>query len=99
MPRFAGVIGWPLTYTRSPDLHNAAYRALGIDASYGAFPVAEERLADAIQGARALGFMGLNVTVPHKSAVLPFCEGMDIMTRRLHAANTLVLRDGQLLAH
>ena len=99
MPRIAGVIGWPLTYTRSPDLHNAAYRALGIDATYAPFPVPEERLSDALNGVRALGFMGLNVTVPHKSAVLAFCEGMDIMTRRLHAANTLVYRDGQLLAH
>jgi shikimate dehydrogenase len=97
--RIAGVIGWPLAYTRSPDLHNAAYRALGIEAAYAAFPVPAGKVGDALRGARALGLMGLNVTVPHKEAVVALCDEADPMVRKLAAANTLVLADGKLRAH
>ncbi len=96
MPRIAGVIGWPLTYTKSPALHNAAYRALGLDAVYAAFPVPDERLVDALHGVRALGFMGLNVTVPYKETVVPFCDEIDPTVRKLAAANTLVLGGGRV---
>ncbi|HKA90389.1 MAG TPA: shikimate dehydrogenase [Haliangiales bacterium] len=98
MPRIAGVLGWPLTYTKSPALHNAAYRALGIDAVYVAFPVPDEKLADALHGARALGLMGLNVTVPYKEAVVPFCDELHPTVRKLAAANTLVLAGGKVTA-
>ena len=99
MTRVAGVIGWPLGYTASPALHNAAYRALGIDATYVAFPVARERLGEALAGVRALGFLGVNVTVPYKEAVVPLCDELEPAVRSLSAANTLVVRDGRLAAH
>jgi shikimate dehydrogenase len=71
-------------------MHNGAYRALGIDALYLAFPVEPVRLRDAISGVRALGFLGVNVTVPHKQAVLSMCDRLDDSAREVGAVNTIV---------
>ena len=94
--RLAGVIGQPVEHSRSPALHNAAYRALQMDAVYLAFAVAPENVAAALEGARTLGFMGLNVTVPHKVAVLACCSEIDDSARIVGAANTIVFRDGEV---
>lgn len=87
--RFLGVIGWPVAHSHSPVMQNAALAALGLDWVYGAFPVAPEALAQAVAGARALGFVGLNVTVPHKVAALQLCRP-DALAERVGAVNTLV---------
>ena len=72
--RLAGVIGWPVEHSRSPQMHNAAYAALGMDWAYVAMPVAPARLEEALRGAAALGFAGLNVTIPHKQAAAAICD-------------------------
>jgi shikimate dehydrogenase len=87
--RFLGVIGWPVAHSHSPAMQNAALAALGLDWVYGAFPVAPEALAQAVAGACALGFVGLNVTVPHKVAALRLCRP-DALAERVGAVNTLV---------
>jgi shikimate dehydrogenase len=74
-------------------MHNAAFAALGLDFVYIAFPVAPERLDDAIAGARALGVRGLNVTIPHKEAVLALVDADD-EARRVGAVNTVVFDEG-----
>jgi shikimate dehydrogenase len=71
-------------------MHNAAYQALGIDAVYVPLAVAPENLRDAVAGVRALGFMGVNVTVPHKQAVVPLCEKLDESAAAVGAVNTIV---------
>jgi shikimate dehydrogenase len=96
--RLAGVLGWPLEHTRSPALHNAAYAAAGVDAVYVALPVPPERLAAAVAGLAALGFLGANVTVPHKAAALALCDRLDPVARRAGAVNTLVVEAGGALA-
>ena len=61
--RLAGVMGWPVSRSRSPQMHNAAYAALGIDWAYLPLEVEPARLADALSGLAALGFAGVNVTI------------------------------------
>ena len=91
--RYLGVIGWPVAHSLSPQMQEAGFRALGLDLRYGAFPVEPTRLVDAFAGAEALGFVGLNVTVPHKESVVRLCRPDD-EARRIGAVNTVVFGDG-----
>lgn len=84
-----GVAGSPVAHSRSPEMQNAAFAHLGIDAVYVALAVPPERIAEAVRGAHALGFSGMNVTVPHKQAVLPLCASVDPVAREVGAVNTL----------
>jgi shikimate dehydrogenase len=83
------VLGHPVSHSRSPQMHAAAFAHHGIDAVYVALPVRPERLGDAIRGAHALGFQGLNVTVPHKEAAAALCLGLDEVASEIGAVNTL----------
>jgi shikimate dehydrogenase len=91
-----GIFGFPVAHSRSPAMHNRAFEALGIDARYLAFAVAPESLADAVRGVRALGIRGLNVTLPHKTAIIPWLDEIDPVAREVGAVNT-VIRDGDRL--
>jgi shikimate dehydrogenase len=95
--RLAGVIGWPVSHSRSPQMHNAAYEALGLDWAYVALPVAPPRLADALRGLAALGFAGANVTIPHKQGVVTLCDELSAEAGRAGSVNTITVReDGSL---
>jgi shikimate dehydrogenase len=83
------VLGHPVAHTLSPAMQNAAFRALSLDAVYVAFPVSPERLPEAVRGAHALGFSGLNVTVPHKQAAAKLCTRLDGAAALCGAVNTL----------
>ncbi|MGF1623663.1 MAG: shikimate dehydrogenase [Alphaproteobacteria bacterium] len=97
--RIAGVIGWPVGHSKSPLIHNYWARRYGIDAAYGAFPVAPGRMDEAVRGLAALGLAGANVTVPHKEAALRAADHPDALASRIGAANTLVVRpDGTVAA-
>ncbi len=84
-----GVMGHPVTHSLSPAMHNAAFAELGMDAVYLALAVAPEALPEAIRGAHALGFLGLNVTVPHKEKAAAWCVRLDGVAREVGAVNTL----------
>ena len=84
-----GVIGHPVGHSLSPAMHNAALHALGVDGAYVAMPVLPERLGEAVRGAHALGFFGLNVTVPHKLGVAKLCQRLDHTAELCGAVNTL----------
>ena len=84
-----GVLGHPVAHSLSPAMHNAAFEAVGIDAAYVALPVAPQALPEALRGAHALGFRGLNVTVPHKQRAAELCQALDETARLCGAANTL----------
>lgn len=88
--RLAGVIGWPVSHSRSPRLHNHWLARHGIDGAYVPLPVAPVDLSAAVHGLRAAGFLGANVTVPHKEAVLALCDRVLPAGRRAGAVNTLV---------
>jgi shikimate dehydrogenase len=91
-----GVLGHPVSHSRSPAMHNRAFSVLELAAVYVAFDVSPERLPDAMRGVRALGISGLNVTLPHKSAIMPLLDEVDAVAREIGAVNT-VLRDGDRL--
>jgi shikimate dehydrogenase len=93
-----GIVLHPAGHTRSPAMHNAAFRALGIDAVYLAFDVAPSALPAAIAGARALRIRQLAVSLPHKEAVIELLDSVDETARRIGAVNTVTRRDdGTLL--
>ncbi len=93
--RLVGLLGWPVAHSRSPQMHNAAFAALGLDWVYVPLPVAPAHLGDALRGLRAMGFAGANVTVPHKTAVIPYLDGISPLARAVGAVNTLRVVEGQ----
>jgi shikimate dehydrogenase len=84
-----GVLGHPVAHSRSPEMQNAAFAAAGLDAVYVALAVPPDRLAEAVGGAHALGFQGLNVTIPHKQGVAALCATVDATAAEVGAVNTL----------
>lgn len=88
--RVCGLIGNPVEHTLSPVIHNTLAQRMGQDLVYVPFLVEESRVEDAVKGAYALNVLGLNVTVPHKSAVLPWVKEIDPLAEKIGAANTLV---------
>ncbi len=88
--RVFGVIGYPVKHSLSPDMFNAVFSKLGIDAVYLKFEVKPEELENAIFGAKALGIVGLNVTIPFKEKVLEYVKAVGI-AERIGAVNTVKL--------
>jgi shikimate dehydrogenase len=95
--RLVGLIGDPVGHSLSPRMQNAAFAARALDWAYVALPVEAERLEEAVTGLVALGFAGANVTIPHKIAVVSFCDELDEVAARAGSVNTLVVRDGRVL--
>ena len=94
--KVCGIIGDPIEHTVSPQMHNAAFAKMGIDYLYIPFRVRKEGLGKAIEGMRALNIRGLNVTIPHKVAVIPFLDELDPLAEKIGAVNTIVNEDGVL---
>ena len=93
LPRCFGIIGDPVAQSRSPAMHTAAFASLGLPHHYVAFHVTPAQLGPAIAGARALGFGGVNLTVPHKQRALEHVDRLTDAARRIGAVNTLVFTD------
>ncbi|MGH2729112.1 MAG: shikimate dehydrogenase family protein, partial [Actinomycetota bacterium] len=98
-PHFVGVLGWPLEHTLSPVIHNAAFKRVGLNWVYLAWPVPPEALADAITGMRALGGMGANVTMPHKEGVVELVDELSGDARTIGAVNTIQRFGDRLIGH
>ena len=95
-----GLIGWPVSHSFSPAMHNAAAQALGLNWAYVPLPVAPENVTTAVSGLHALGFRGVNVTVPHKQAVMPLLDELEPGAQAIGAVNTIVVGDdGRLTGH
>lgn len=92
-----GIVLHPAGHTRSPAMHNAAFRALHLDAVYLAFDVAPAGLGAAVAGARSLGLRQLAVSLPHKQAVMEHLDEVDETAQRIGAVNTVTRRDGRLV--
>ena len=93
--QFCGVIGKPVGHSLSPAIHNAAFRALGLNFVYLAWQV--DTIGDAVKGLRALGnFRGASVTIPHKVAAMQFLDHVEATAKRIGAINTIVADKGEL---
>jgi shikimate dehydrogenase len=98
--RLVGIIGDPIAHSRSPVMHNAAFRALGLDFAYVPFHVRPDALEAAVKGLAALGTAGFNVTVPHKEKILPLLDAVAPAAEVVGAVNTVVVDDdGRLTGH
>jgi shikimate dehydrogenase len=94
--RYCAVFGHPVAHSASPAMQNAGLAALGLNWRYLAFDVHPDHLRPAIEGARRMGFIGLNLTVPHKLPALEMVDVLDDEARKWGAVNTIVFetRDG-----
>ncbi|HEY82556.1 MAG TPA: shikimate dehydrogenase [Dehalococcoidia bacterium] len=97
--KVCGVIGDPIEHTMSPVMHNAAFSKLGLDYVYLPFRVTAQELGKAVEGARALNIRGLNITIPHKVAILPFLDKLDPLAEKIGAINTIVNDGGVLIGY
>jgi shikimate dehydrogenase len=99
MPRLA-VLGFPIDFSRSPAIHNAAFAELGMDEdwSYEAIEVSPDQLEQRVRAMLGEGFAGANVTVPHKGAALLLSDRRSEVAREIGAANTLSFREGEVRA-
>ncbi|HAA92347.1 MAG: shikimate dehydrogenase [Rhodospirillaceae bacterium] len=95
--RLAGIMGWPVSHSKSPRLHGFWLEELGIDGAYLPLEVAPENLAQAVAGLIALGFQGANLTIPHKEAVIPLCDSLDDTARRIGAVNMITVGEDSSL--
>ncbi len=94
--KICGLIGNPVVYSVSPVMHNAAFKELGLDYIYLPFRVETDNLCGAIAGLKALGMVGLNVTIPHKVAVIPLLDELEAVAMKIGAVNTIVNDEGYL---
>jgi shikimate dehydrogenase len=97
--KITGLIGHPIGHSLSPLMHNTAFEMLQMDYTYVAFDVLPQYLTEALQGLVALGIAGVNVTVPHKEAVIPLLDDLSSEARAIGAVNTIVNDGGKLSGH
>lgn len=94
--RVVGIFGDPVTHSLSPCMQNAAIHASGLDAVYVPFHVTSAQLCDAMAGIRALGILGVNLTIPHKEAACSLVDELDEQAALIGAINTIVHQGGRL---
>jgi shikimate dehydrogenase len=99
MTQLLGIIGYPIGHSISPIFQQAGLDHLGIDATYEKWEVTPEGVGEFVAGLRAPGSLGINITVPHKQAVIPFLDEVDEWATAAGAVNTIVNRDGRLTGH
>ena len=95
--RVVGIFGDPVDHSLSPRMHNAAFRALELDYAYVPFRPTTRTIGAAVEAIRALGLVGVNITVPFKGDVIPHLDRVSDAARAAGAVNTIVNRDGTLL--
>src|SRR6185503_3216135 len=98
-PLLLAVFGDPVAHSLSPAMHGAALRALKLRGSYLKFRVASHDLRAALAGAVALGFRGMNLTIPLKETALPLMDRLTREARRAGAVNTVTITGGRLEGH
>lgn len=97
-----GLTGFPLGHSLSPKIHAAALKAAGLDGEYNLYPVSPDdpaALAALINRLRIGELHGLNVTIPHKQAVIPLLDELTPSARAIGAVNTIFVKDGKLIGH
>ena len=92
-----GIFGYPISHSISPPMHQAAFDHLGIDATYQAWETHPDDLGEGVRGLRDDLYLGANVTVPHKQAVMEYLDDVDGLATRIGAVNTIINSDGRLL--
>lgn len=99
MKKLYGVIGDPIGHSMSPDMHNDAFGALHMEAYYHPFHIKSEELKTAVAGMKAIGLSGFNVTVPHKTAIMPLLDEIDLLAEAIGAVNTVVRDENRFIGY
>ncbi len=97
--KLTALIGSPVSHSISPQMHNEAFRQLGLDYVYTAFDIKPEDLEAAVKGLRAIHIAGFNVTMPHKTAVASLVDELTPAARIAGAVNTVINKDGRFIGH
>jgi len=90
MKKWFAVMGDPIEHSKSPAMHNAWFEEMSIDATYIPVHVSSENLESAVAGLKTLGASGWNVTIPHKTAIIPYLDELDELAEKMGAVNTVV---------
>lgn len=99
-PKKAGVIGWPISHSKSPLIHGHWLKKYNLEGCYEAIAIAPDDLPHEIARLKAEGFSGFNVTVPHKQAIMPLLDNISADAERIGAVNTVVISaNGKLEGH
>ena len=99
MTKIYGIIGDPAAHSLSPIIQNTAFKEMGLDCLYIPFQVKNFELRAAIKGIRALNIYGFNVTMPHKIAIIPFLDHLNMVAKRIGAVNTVINNEGILTGY
>ena len=91
--KVVGVIGHPIEHSMSPPMHNNAFKELNMDYVYVAFHVLPENIEKLIESCKTLDIKGLNVTIPHKTSVIPFLDEIDPTAKKIGAVNTIQFKN------
>jgi len=97
--KIVGLFGFPVEHTLSPSMHNAAFEALGLDYCYISFNVHPDNLRPAALAIRVLNIAGVNITIPHKEAIIPYLDELDREAELIGAVNTVLNKDGRLIGY
>lgn len=97
--RLTALLGSPVAHSISPQMHNEAFRQLGLDYVYLAFDVRPEHIKEAFDGLKAIGIHGFNLTMPLKTAILPYLDEFTPAARLTGAVNTVYLQNGHYVGH
>jgi shikimate dehydrogenase len=95
--RLCAVFGSPIAHSASPAMHNAAFAKLGLNWRYLAFEVDPKNLRAAIEGAKAMNFAGINLTVPHKLLAVKMVDALDESAKKWGAVNTIKFKSGRAI--
>jgi shikimate dehydrogenase len=99
MKKLYGVIGDPIAHSMSPLMHNDLFQRYEMDASMFPFHIKKENLQDAVKGFKAINLAGFNITVPHKTAIMPFLDEIDPLAEAIGAVNTVVNEEGRFIGY
>ena len=97
--KIVGILGYPVGHSLSPSMHNAVFRALELDYIYVPLPVEPGQLGQAVSGLKAMGFVGANVTIPHKVSIMPYLDELDRSAELVGAVNTIVIKQGRCIGY
>ncbi len=93
--KVVGILGWPVEHTLSPVMHGIAFSNLNLNWTYIPLPLPPERVKDAVRSLHTLNFVGANVTVPHKQAIMRYLDEIDPTAQNIGAVNTILLKGGK----
>lgn len=97
--KLTGLIGSPVAHSISPQMHNEAFRQLGLDYIYLAFDLGKSDLKTSVEGLKAIGACGFNVTMPYKVRILEYMDELTPAARIAQACNTVIIKDGKMTGH